>query len=192
MMEAGPSGFSVTANYNIGKRYLHAKTRAALTLRYIGPLPPESTQATQVWYGVEYDDPAKGKHSGTFEGVQVFRTRARGAGAFIKVGSTPTLHLGKTFVEAVEGRYGPLKREGEVSSSSTNTESIVLGSSGSSILVEAPNQSEVLQRVGRLEKLREIGLEGEWVTGLGGDPDTKRLVQERLKGIVSDTMQKGC
>src|SRR5436190_15240937 len=42
------------------------------TIRYIGPV--EGT--TGIWWGVEWDDPSRGKHSGTHDGDhQYFSTR---------------------------------------------------------------------------------------------------------------------
>lgn len=168
----------------MGDRLLHVKSRQPITLRYIGPLP---SSKTEVWYGVEYDDPSKGKgHSGSYEGLQIFQTRQTGAGAFVKFGRSPAFELGKTFLQALEERYGPLvPHNSEASSSpssSSTTESLVLGSSKSNIVVEVPNIREVQQRLGRLEKLREMGLEGEWVNGLGADSDTRQIIRDRLKG----------
>ncbi len=188
-MEAGLPATSSSPLYVIGAQYLHAKTRAPITLKYIGPLPPASTESNpmeapqQIWYGVEYDDPAKGKgHSGSYDGFQVFQTRQDGAGSFIKAGRGQIFELGKTFVEAVINRYGPLHPAAESSSSIQSAESIILGSSGSAIVVDAPKFDDVKRRVGRLEKLREMGLEGEWIRCIGGNDETRELLRERLKG----------
>ena len=40
------------------------------TVRFIGEVPP--TKGT--WLGVEWDDPARGRHSGCHEGTQYFET----------------------------------------------------------------------------------------------------------------------
>jgi hypothetical protein len=149
--------------YTIGRRYLHGKTRQPLTLRYIGGLP--GSDAT--WLGVEYDDPALGKHSGVYQGGQVFNCR-EGGGSFIK-SVKGALAPGKTFAEAIEGRYGVGE---EVSK-------VILGSSKDGIIVEAPGMDGVQRRLGRLERLREVGLDGEWVCGMGDAHGLKsRLVGE--------------
>lgn len=180
-MEAGPSASPNSSELRTGYRYLQAKNGQPLRLRYIGPLPPSSAEASQIWYGVEYDDPSRGKgHPGTFEGTAVFHTQQEGAGAFIKAGPKPIFEQGKTFLQAVADRYGALNPEVGAISSSSVDESILLGSSNSSIKVEAPNIQDVQKRVGRLEKLREMGLEGEWVNGVGGDEEMRRKVRERL------------
>lgn len=39
------------------------------TIRYIGPVPPTKGE----WIGVEWDDKARGKHSGEHNGTQYFQ-----------------------------------------------------------------------------------------------------------------------
>ena len=39
------------------------------TVRYVGTVSGKPGQ----WLGVEWDDPGRGKHSGTFEGIEYFR-----------------------------------------------------------------------------------------------------------------------
>ena len=182
--------------YHVSRRYLHAKTKHSLTVRYIGPLPPApghlldaslgasgSSSSPQVWLGVEYDDPSHGRgHSGTYEEFQVFQCRREGAGAFIKL-APGVLIPGRTLFSALEERYGAIVPDGEIAASKARDsmeESIRLGSSG--IVVEAPGMSAVRKKIGRLEKLREVGLEGEWISNLGGDWETRRRMRERLKG----------
>ena len=174
--------------YIVGHRYLSGKTRHPLTLRHVGPLPPSAgptTPATprQIWYGVEYDDPSNGKgHSGSYDGVEVFTTRQPGAGAFLKAGREGVLVKGKTLVEAVEERYGSIIPHAESSTQITPKEKLVLGSSNAGILVEAPNIDGVRRRLGKLERLRQMGLEGQWVGELGGDDETRKVLRERLRG----------
>ena len=50
------------------------------TIRWEGSLEGKEGR----WIGVEWDDPSKGKHSGTFENVQYFYTRFPGAASFLK------------------------------------------------------------------------------------------------------------
>ncbi|ORX37230.1 hypothetical protein BD324DRAFT_434316 [Kockovaella imperatae] len=181
-------------DYAIGHRYLHSKTRYPLTLRYIGPLPPpvgpaevhfstgSSGSTDTLWLGVEYDDPAHGKgHSGTYKGIQVFKCRSDGSGAFIKL-SSGVLIRGQTLVQAFEERYGGIAIDShEAESYETPERSIKLGTSG--ITVEAPGMQHVKRKFGQLEKLKEVGLEGEWTDTLGGTEQQRRTMKERLKGV---------
>jgi hypothetical protein len=179
--------------YLVGQRYLHGKTGRPVTLRYIGPLPPstatsalhsEATTGGTTWLGIEYDDPAHGKHSGTFKDDQIFQCRNDGAGAFIKA-SKGVLLPGASFIDALEERYGAIMPEAGSSGSrpidaEALEEKVQLGTSG--IVVDAPGMQAVRARVGRLEKLREIGLENEWVSHLGGDGAKRAAITVRLKG----------
>jgi hypothetical protein len=193
-------------SYQLGERALHGKTRAPLTVRYIGPLPPINCQTSSaaravsssitgdLWLGVEYDDPHRGKHSGTYEGIQVFVTREAGAGAFIKL-KPGVLVRGKTFVEAIEERYGSIAPVGAPGTDSDRngadapgpsrvSESVMLGSSGGAIVVEAPGLDAVRRKVGRLEKIREMGLEDQWVYGSGGTAVGREVLRERLQSTL--------
>ncbi|GMK59284.1 hypothetical protein CspeluHIS016_0702990 [Cutaneotrichosporon spelunceum] len=161
------------SEYTVGKRYLHARTRAPLTLRYVGLLP--GLDAT--WLGVEYDDPTRGKHGGDHKGEQIFHA-APNAGAFIKCTSTRPLVEGAELIAALQERYGLL--EGE-DGGRQGADSVLLGDSG--IVVEAPGMEDVARRIERLERLREVGLESEWVAQLGGSERERKLLKERLKAV---------
>lgn len=175
-----------TFPYSVGRRYLHAKNKAPLTLRYIGPLPPGSNDA-QLWLGIEYDDASFGKHSGTFKDQPVFQTKQAGAGAFIKYApGTRPLRPGETVISAIEDRYGSLIQREHTAGEGPNDEpkeeeAVVLGSSNAAIIVEAPNMDSVRRRIKNLERLREIGLEEQSICALGGDDETRSVLKERLK-----------
>ncbi|XP_052872853.1 tubulin-specific chaperone E [Anopheles cruzii] len=50
------------------------------TVRYVGEVPNTDGE----WIGIEWDDPVRGKHSGTVNGVQYFQTRSPNAGSLIR------------------------------------------------------------------------------------------------------------
>ena len=160
----------------VGNRYLHGKSGYPLTLRWKGCLP--FTQDGQLWLGVQYDDPFRGKHDGVYKGRQLFQTTMKGSGALIKA-SKGVLKSGPTFVQALEERYGPVDPTSEGPGDSVAGK-VHLGSSG--IVVDLPGIDEVKKRIGRLERLREVGLDGYWVSTLGGDANTLELLRARLKG----------
>ena len=114
------------------------------TVLYIGPV--KDTSGT--WLGVEWDDPSRGKHSGTHNGVQYFSTqyfplsprpqwgrrnsrlrfmissaesRVPGAGSFIRPGKKTDGE--RTFVDGVRGKYA----------SNAEYERVVLEDSGKEI-----------------------------------------------------------
>jgi hypothetical protein len=181
----------------VGQRYLHGKTSKPVTLRYIGVLPttptasaPRPTSSSSggstVWLGIEYDDPSHGKHSGTYQGEKVFDVTVEGAGAFVKA-SPGVLKEGATLVEALEERYGSLlppengaqQQSDRTQESKGLSERVVLGTSG--IVVDAPGLSAVQARIGRLERLREVGLDYQWVAKLGGTDEQRGAMRTRLK-----------
>lgn len=57
------------------------------------------TMPTGIWLGVEWDDPARGKHSGVHEGVQYFSCCVKDSGSFIR---PKKANLGTTFIQAVK------------------------------------------------------------------------------------------
>lgn len=69
------------------------------TVRYVGSIPPWSVTA----YGVEWDDPERGKHSGMLNGVRYFDCLVQGAGSFVK--ATRLADPARSFEEAVQEKY---------------------------------------------------------------------------------------
>uniref|UniRef100_A0A8C2STH8 Tubulin-specific chaperone E n=1 Tax=Coturnix japonica TaxID=93934 RepID=A0A8C2STH8_COTJA len=69
------------------------------TVRYVGSVPPTAG----IWLGVEWDDPQRGKHDGTYEGTQYFKCRHPRGGSFIRPNKA---NFGVDFLTAIKGRYG--------------------------------------------------------------------------------------
>lgn len=69
------------------------------TVKYIG----EVQGYKGIWYGIEWDDPARGKHDGSVDEVQYFKTSKPGAGSFIRPNKIAPL---KTCAEAIRRYYG--------------------------------------------------------------------------------------
>lgn len=159
--------------YAVNKRYVHTESGLPLTVKYVGPLPPTSTQNAEdssngpTWIGVEWDDPTRGKHSGTYQEEQVFETRIPGAASFLKYkpvkrsrstdeaagNQTGILDAGKGFFEAVYQRYIDSQLEIDPGMSTSRNqppgavEKIVLGSSNGQIMVEMPNLDKVVRKL---------------------------------------------
>jgi len=53
------------------------------TIRYIGPVH-ELKDNTETWYGVEWKDPTRGKHDGSFKGTRYFATKYPTGGSFVR------------------------------------------------------------------------------------------------------------
>lgn len=69
------------------------------TVRFVGHIPAW----TEECFGVEWDDPHRGKHDGVIHGVEYFKGRVPGACSFVKV-SKPREHT-RTFKEALIEKY---------------------------------------------------------------------------------------
>ncbi|KAJ1979972.1 hypothetical protein H4R33_005589 [Dimargaris cristalligena] len=81
----------------INRRFEYQGARG--TLRYEGPV----AGTPDLWLGVEWDDPTRGKHDGSKGGVRYFTTATPTAGSFLR----PHLPLrwGQTFLEALVQKY---------------------------------------------------------------------------------------
>lgn len=69
------------------------------TVKYIG----EVHGYKGVWYGVEWDNPTRGKHDGSLDDVQYFKTSKPGAGSFIRPNKISPL---RTCSDAIRKYYG--------------------------------------------------------------------------------------
>lgn len=69
------------------------------TVKYIG----EVQGYKGIWYGVEWDDPVRGKHDGSVDDVQYFKTSKPGAGSFIRPNKISPF---MTCAEAIRKYYG--------------------------------------------------------------------------------------
>ncbi|XP_052662701.1 tubulin-specific chaperone E isoform X2 [Harpia harpyja] len=81
----------------LGRRVLCGTEYA--TVHYVGSVPPTAG----IWLGVEWDDPQRGKHDGTYEGTQYFKCRHPRGGSFIRPNKA---NFGVDFLTAVKDRYG--------------------------------------------------------------------------------------
>ncbi|KAG6877738.1 hypothetical protein C0993_004555 [Termitomyces sp. T159_Od127] len=116
------------------------------TVRYTGPV--EGTSGT--WLGVEWDDHARGKHDGVKDGRRYFTCRIQNSASFIR--PSPNVSYGQSFLEALTSKYI------ETPHGSASQESVILGSSQGSIVVEAVNLDKIRGKLADLGKLREVSL----------------------------------
>ncbi|KAK9235925.1 hypothetical protein V1525DRAFT_408457 [Lipomyces kononenkoae] len=72
------------------------------TLRYHGSLP---VWPNTIALGIEWDDETRGKHSGSYNGVQYFETSVPNSATFVKAGRS--FDNKRSFLEALKGRYAP-------------------------------------------------------------------------------------
>ena len=73
------------------------------TVRFIGSLPVwgEATIA----YGIEWDDPSRGKNNGDLNGVQYFKPIIPGSGTFVKSTNRKIIFHNKSFIDVIRDKY---------------------------------------------------------------------------------------
>ncbi|KAG0194446.1 hypothetical protein DFQ28_011247 [Apophysomyces sp. BC1034] len=83
---------------HVGSRIQVQHDRA--TIRFLGSV----VRTTGLWLGVEWDDPTRGKHDGTHEGVQYFECSSPTSGSFLRY-HPDKVQLGQSFLEALSDKY---------------------------------------------------------------------------------------
>ncbi|XP_074846244.1 tubulin-specific chaperone E isoform X2 [Carettochelys insculpta] len=114
------------------------------TVRYAGSVPP----TTGLWLGVEWDNPQRGKHNGSHEGIQYFKCRHPTGGSFIRPNKA---NFGVDFLTAVKNRYG-LNDEEDVECEKENA--LVIGKK----TVELVGFDSIIEQQCQLNKLVDISL----------------------------------
>ncbi|NXD29136.1 TBCE protein, partial [Spelaeornis formosus] len=131
------------------------------TVRYVGSV---STTAG-IWLGVEWDDPQRGKHDGSYEGTQYFKCRHPKGGSFIRPNKA---NFGVDFLTAVKDRYG-LNDKQDVQYGTGNT--AVFGTK----VVEFVGMDSVAEQQRQLNKLVDISVRECAVSHAGQEEEISRL-----------------
>ncbi|TSL68192.1 Tubulin-specific chaperone E [Bagarius yarrelli] len=118
----------------VGRRMLCNGERA--TVRYVGTVPP--TQG--LWLGVEWDNPDRGKHDGSHEGVRYFTCSHPTGGSFVRAKG---VNFGVDLLSAVKQQY-------EVELDQVNAEEIMISTKtvnkiGYESILEKQRPVDVLQ-----------------------------------------------
>ena len=93
----------------LGKRVeLNEKTA---TIKYVGPLKhKKESKENEIWLGLEWDDKNRGKHNGTVDGYEYFKTsNNENSGSLIKM---TKVNIGQTFKAALGYKYNFYEEEG--------------------------------------------------------------------------------
>eukprot|EP00731_Ephydatia_muelleri_P023176 Em0015g759a len=135
------------------------------TIRFVGEL--QST--TGEWLGVEWDDPTRGKHNGSHEGIHYFTCSVPGSGSFIR---PKKASFGDTFLTAVKKRYGHgLNIEEE-------SEMYVMSEDGSQVTpVEMVGTEKIAKKQGDFSELKEASLRGMDVCSAGPEGQLREIFQ---------------
>ncbi|XP_043931851.1 tubulin-specific chaperone E isoform X2 [Protopterus annectens] len=154
----------------IGRRIICDEEYA--TVRYVGSVPPTAG----LWLGVEWDNPERGKHSGTYEGVQYFKCSHPTGGSFIR---PKKADFGVDFISAVNKRYG---LHNEVGSGDGNDEELILGN----MPVEKVGFEDIKTKQSDLENLGDISVRECRVSHAGLNSD----IHQRCPNIYSINLSR--
>ncbi|QEO22328.1 hypothetical_protein [Candidozyma auris] len=138
------------------------------TVKYIGSLPNWGDDVTA--YGIEWDDPQRGKNNGTLGNTRYFSVDKPNSGSFVKA-SNKKLRFGRSFVEAVLEKYA-----GDENVSALKRE-IVFGSKK----VESIGFERLNRQQATLEALESVSCEKTMVQFAG---DVEKLpLMEKVKHL---------
>ena len=116
------------------------------TIRYHGPL---ANQEDTLYFGLEWDDASRGKHSGTFKDTQYFQTTIPNAGSFLPC-SSQKITLARSFQSALVEKYlGDQPSDG-----------IVLFGANQKVQVKTVGWEKIKEKQSHLERLQIVGLAG--------------------------------
>ncbi|TPX68031.1 hypothetical protein SpCBS45565_g03407 [Spizellomyces sp. 'palustris'] len=124
------------------------------TIRYHGPVPLGSNTH---WYGIEWDDASRGKHSGNHEGTQYFQTRVPNSGSFLRVSKVPPDAFARSFLEAFQEKYLSIQPQDGI---------VRFGGNG--VDVETVGWDKISRKLAQAGNIREVGLAGMRVGFRGG------------------------
>nr|XP_036873011.1 tubulin-specific chaperone E isoform X1 [Manis javanica]XP_036873012.1 tubulin-specific chaperone E isoform X1 [Manis javanica] len=112
------------------------------TVRFSGVVPP----VTGLWLGVEWDNPARGRHDGSHEGTVYFKCRHPTGGSFIRPNK---VNFGVDFLTAIKKRYvlgdGPEDEKEQI---------VTIGNKP----VETIGFDSIIRQQSQLSNLQEISL----------------------------------
>ena len=72
-------------------------------VKYVGPVHKEKMKPTDIFLGIEWEDPSRGKHNGTVDGYEYFKTTDNlPSGSLIRA---TKVNIGNTFAKAIDFKY---------------------------------------------------------------------------------------
>ncbi|KAG7198222.1 hypothetical protein KM043_005629 [Ampulex compressa] len=135
------------------------------TLKYVGPVGDTKGQ----WLGVDWDDSTRGKHNGTYEGIEYFRTRHPTSGSFIRPGKA---RFGISCPDAIKIRYGLINDEFAGIDRDTLTS---LQKEMNAPFLEVVGFSKVNKKQSKFDQLKIIWLRDQYVSNAGSPGELEAL-----------------
>ncbi|OAD56160.1 Tubulin-specific chaperone E [Eufriesea mexicana] len=135
------------------------------TLKYVGPVG----ETKGLWLGIDWDDPTRGKHNGTYEGVKYFKARYPTSGSFIRPGKAK---FGISCPEAIKIRYGLINDELAGIDRDTLTS---LQKEINAPFLEVVGFSKVNKKQSKFDQLKIVWLREQCVSTAGNPGELKEL-----------------
>jgi tubulin-specific chaperone E len=133
-----------------GKRVLIDQELA--TIRFHGPLEGRPG----LYYGVEWDNVSRGKHSGEYKGQSLFKVKIPNSATFISCARQ--VDLGTGFVQALKVKYTDAIEDSHITFGSSNID------------VKTVGWDKVSKMLCNLYALKEAGLANYGISNSGGEP----------------------
>lgn len=135
------------------------------TLKYVGPVGNTKGQ----WLGIDWDDPTRGKHNGTYEGVEYFKARHPASGSFIRPGKAK---FGISCPQAIRVRYGLINDELAGIDRDTLTS---LQKEINAPFLEVVGFSKVNRKQSKFDQLKIVWLRDQCVSSTGNPCELEEL-----------------
>ncbi|XP_015429023.1 PREDICTED: tubulin-specific chaperone E [Dufourea novaeangliae] len=149
--------------YEIGSRIECDGHRG--TLKYVGPVGNTKGQ----WLGIDWDDCTRGKHNGTYEGVEYFKARHPTSGSFIRPGKAK---FGISCPQAIKIRYGLINDELAGIDRDTLTS---LQKEINAPFLEVVGFSKVNKKQSKFDQLKIVWLRDQYVSEAGNSGELEEL-----------------
>nr|XP_009858327.1 tubulin-specific chaperone E-like isoform X1 [Ciona intestinalis] len=130
-------------------------TGDSATVKYIGTVPPTKGE----WLGVEWDDPTRGRHDGTKDGVAYFKCRHKTSGSFIRATKA---NFGVSICDAITDRYTLPTESGD-----SHMNDMYLGNIKIMKKIETVGMDQVQKQFGKLNQLKQIILRDQIISSAG-------------------------
>ncbi|XP_044270967.1 tubulin-specific chaperone E [Tribolium madens] len=140
------------------------------TVKYVGPIEGKSS----IWLGIDWDNPERGKHDGSVNGVQYFTTRHPTSGSFIR---PEKVNYGKSALASIESRYGHI--EDEFTAKINKQKQLLLQQNMNAPFLEMVGFDKVFNKQSDFTALRIVTLRGQGIKYVGrGLGDTCPNIEE--------------
>lgn len=178
---------------SVGSRLVVGKHKA--TVRFVGQL---EDQGQELWAGLEWDDPSRGKHDGSHAGRRYFAcVHHPSAGSFVRLSKlVAAMDPGRSVLEAAVERYctadagvepiGAADQHSQPAAGegSEGSARVPLASGSSHVEIELVGAEQVAARLARLEALSSAVLADRGVARVVR-PRGRRCLHRLLLGLES-------